>query len=78
VHSNLINKARNLTVEVQLRSGDRIAGRILEVDLVFLEMQVRLGQDGKPLRAKAEFDATGGGGKVDRVLINIGDISYIA
>jgi hypothetical protein len=78
VHSNLINKARGITVEVHLRSGGTIAGRILEVDEVFIEMQVRLGKDGRPVTEKALFEAGGSDDKVDRVLVNLDDISYIA
>jgi small nuclear ribonucleoprotein (snRNP)-like protein len=78
VHSNLINKTRNITVEVHLRSGGTIAGRILEVDEVFIEMQVRLAKDGRPTAAKADYDSETPGAKVDRVLVNIDDISYIA
>jgi hypothetical protein len=78
MHSNLINKARNLTVEIHLRSGQKLAGRILDVDDVFLEVEVKAGGNGLFVSDKAIFDKGTDNLRTDRLLVNILDISLIA
>jgi hypothetical protein len=78
MYSNLINKARNVTVEIHRRSGDKLAGRILDVDEVFIEVEVRLDRNGKFIGDRATFDNPGDGARRDRILVSLGDISLIA
>ena len=83
MYSNLIAKARNLVVEFHLRSnGQRLAGRVIEVDDVFVEVIVhRQEATGGFAATLAEFEAAEAGAAgwhEDRVLINIIDISIIA
>ena len=83
MYSSLIAKARNVVVELHLRSTDIIiAGKINEVDEVFIEVLVWLNEktgefaaDRKAFRKAAEGVS---GWQEDRILINIIDISIIA
>lgn len=80
MHSNLINKARNVTVEIHLRSGSKIAGRILDVDEAFIELEVKAGGNGLFVSDKGIFDkgADSSNLRSDRILVSLGDISLIA
>jgi hypothetical protein len=78
MYSNLINKARNITVEIHRRSGGKLAGRILEVDEVFVEVEVKLDKQGGFIADRAAYDDPGYDARPDRVLVNIADIGLIA
>lgn len=78
MHSNLINKARNVTVELHLRSGNKLAGRILDVDEVFIELEVKTGSNGLFVSDKGIFDKGADNLRSDRILVSLGDISLIA
>jgi hypothetical protein len=78
MHSNLINKARNVTVELHLRSGTKLAGRILDVDEMFLEFEVKAGSNGLFVADKGVFDKGTENMRVDRILVSLADISLIA
>jgi hypothetical protein len=78
MHSNLINKARNVTVEIHLTSGTKVAGRILDVDGVFIELEVKVGGNGLFVADKAIFDKGADNLRADRILVGINDISIIA
>jgi hypothetical protein len=82
VYSSLIAKARNIVVEFHLCTGARqLAGRVIEVDDVFVEAIVQRRDDGGFAATLAEFEAAEAGApgwREDRVLINIADISIIA
>jgi hypothetical protein len=78
MHSNLINKARNVTVELHLCSGQKLAGRILDVDAMFIELEVKVGGNGLFVAEKAIFDKGADNLRADRVLVSIADISLIA
>lgn len=83
MYSNLIGKARNVVVEIYLRSCNmHLAGKIIEVDEVFIEVLVWIDEKtGKFAADRATFEqASAGkaGWRSDRVLINIRDISIIA
>lgn len=78
MYSNLINKARNLTIEIHRRSGPKLAGRILDVDEVFIEVEVKLDKQGNFIADRATYDNPGFDAPRDRVLLNITDIGLIA
>lgn len=83
MYSNLIGKARNVVVEIYLRSRNtQLAGKIIEVDEVFVEVLVWINeQSGEFAKDRATFEQAGAGKagwRSDRVLINIRDISIIA
>lgn len=83
MYSNLIAKARNVVVELHLRScQQRLAGKIIEVDEVFAEVLVWINAktgDFAPDRKTFERAAAGESGwREDRVLVNMSDISIIA
>jgi hypothetical protein len=78
MYSNLINKARNLTVEIHRRSGPKFAGRILDVDEVFIEVEVRLDKGGNLIPDRAGYDQAGPDAPRDRVLVNIADVGLIS
>ena len=77
--SNLIAKARNLPVELYLRTGDRrLAGKIIEVDEVFTEVIVRINKKTGEFASDREvFEEESAAWLEDRILINISDISMI-
>ena len=83
MYSNLIAKARKLVVEFHLRSCQRqLAGRINEVDEIFVEVLVWVNEksgdfaEDRETFLKAEQGASGW--REDRILVNISDISIIA
>jgi len=78
MYSNLINKARNVTVEIHRRSGSKLAGRILDVDEVFIEVEVKIDKAGNFVTERPAFDAAGSDVRLDRILVNIADIGLIA
>jgi len=83
MYSNLIGKARNVVVEIYLRSCNmHLAGKIIEVDEVFVEVLVwineKSGEFAKDRAAFEEAESGKPGWRSDRILINIVDISIIA
>lgn len=83
MYSSLIAKARNVVVEIHLRScQQRLAGKIIEVDEVFAEVLVCINdKTGEFAADRQTFEkaANGAAGwRDDRVLVNIQDISIIA
>jgi hypothetical protein len=83
MYSNLISKARNVVVEFHLRSGGRrLAGKIHEVDEVFVEVMVQINeQTGEFAQDRSAFEKASkskSGWRSDRILINIRDISMLA
>jgi len=80
VYSNLIAKARNLVVELYLRSGNRrLACKFIEADEVFIEVIVRINEKtGEFASTREEFEGAADGWVEDRILVSIADISIIA
>lgn len=83
MYSSLIAKARNVIVEIHLRScQQRLAGKIIEVDEVFAEVLVwineKSGEFATDRKTFVKAAAGDSGWREDRVLVNIGDISVIA
>lgn len=83
MYSSLIAKARNLVVEFYLRTGGRqLAGRVIEVDDLFVEVIVQRREDSGEFAVHvAEFEAAEAGApgwREDRILINLDEISMIA
>ncbi|MBN2080732.1 hypothetical protein JW859_00855 [bacterium] len=83
MYSNLIGKTRNVVVEFYLRSCKmRIAGKVNEVDEVFVEVLVWINSANGEFAADKETYAKAAAGEPgwrdDRILINIEDISVIA
>jgi len=83
MYSSLIAKARNVIVELHRRSdGKTIAGKINEVDEVFVEVLVwineKTGEFAENRRAFHEAADGASGWREDRILLNIADISIIA
>ena len=83
MYSSLIGKARNVTVELYLRTSNRrLARRIIEINEVFAEVMVFVKEPGGEFASsRAEFlaaEAGEAGWREDRVLVNIADISIIA
>jgi hypothetical protein len=78
--SSLITKARNILVEIHLKSNNRrIAGKIIDFDSEFVEVLVRVNeQTGEFAADRSAFNSNQAGMKDDRVLISLGDISIIA
>jgi hypothetical protein len=83
MYSNLIGKARNVVVEIHLRSCNmQLAGKIIEVDEVFVEVlvwiDVKTGNFAKDRATFEQAESGKPGWRSDRVLVNIEDISIIA
>jgi len=83
MYSNLIGKTRNVVVEFYMRSCSmRIAGKVNEVDEVFVEVLVWINNETGEFAADKETFAQAAAGAAgwrdDRILINIDDISVIA
>ena len=83
MYSNLIGKARNLVVEITLRSTQlKLAGKINEVDEVFVELLVwantATGKFAMDRETYQRADKGESGWQEDRILVNIADISVIA
>lgn len=78
--SSLLTKARNLHVTLHLRSGRRLACKIIDFDDVFCEVLVRVNrQTGEFASALADLDAQDAAQWLDdRILISIADISIVA
>lgn len=78
--SNLITKARNILVEIHMRSSQKIiVGKIIDFDQIFLEVMVMVNEkDGGFASERSAFDTGTEGWREDRVLVNISDISVIA
>lgn len=78
--STLITKARNILVELHLRSNNtRLVGKIIDFDETFIEVIVMVSEkDGTFASERKAFDAGSQGWREDRVLININDVSIIA
>ena len=79
-HSTLITKARNIIVELKLRSDNtRLVGKIIDFDETFIEVIVMVSeQDGTFATKRQAFEAGSQGWREDRVLINLSDISIIS
>ncbi len=74
----LVSKARNLVVVITLKSNGRsFAGKIIDFDEHFIEVLVRTDDKGE-LSAHRDAFFNGGGGKQDRILVSLADISTIA
>jgi len=78
VLSNLIGKARNLHVTLWLRSGRKLAVKVLDYDDIFCEVIVKINEKtGEFAATREEFDLEDGVWIEDRILVNIDDISLI-
>lgn len=76
--SNLIGKARNLHVTLWLRSGRKLAVKVLDYDDIFIEVIVKVNVQTNDFAATREdYDRTDGTWREDRILVNINDISMI-
>jgi hypothetical protein len=74
----LVSKARNLVVVITLKSsGKSFAARIVDFDDDFIEVLVRLKEDGDYVQERENF-TNGDGVMQDRILVAIDDISTIA
>lgn len=73
----LVSKARNLVVVITLKSNGRsFAGKIIDFDEHFIEVLVRADDKGElSVNRDAFFN---GGGKQDRILVSLADVSTIA
>ena len=80
ISNTLITKARNILVEIHLKSNNRkIAGKIIDFDAEFIEVLVRVNEKtGDFAGDRSAFRSERGGMKDDRVLISMNDISIIA
>jgi hypothetical protein len=79
VLSNLISKARNLHVCLWLRSGTKLAVKIIDFDDVFVEVIVKVNpQTGAFATTREQFETAGDNWREDRILVSINDISMVA
>ena len=73
-----VSKARNLVVVITLKSsGNSFAARIVDFDEDFIEVLVRLNENGEYVQKREDF-TNGDGVMQDRILVAITDISTIA
>lgn len=77
--TNMLAKARNLIVNITLRSCDtKFIGKLIDYDDGFAEIIVKVDpSSGTFARDKAAFNDTSGKWNEERVLVNISDISTI-
>jgi len=74
----LVSKARNLVVVITLiSSGKSFAARIVDFDDDFIEVLVRLKENGEYVEKREDF-TNGDGVMQDRILVAITDVSTIA
>lgn len=77
--STLINKARNVVVNITLRSsGKHFCGKIIDYDEVFAEVMVKVNEETGELATDCKpYNGERKGWREERYLINILDISII-
>jgi len=78
--STLFNKARNVVVDITLRSsGKRFCGKIIDFDETFAEVMVKVSEETGEYAVDCKpYNGERKGWREERLLININDISIIA
>ena len=79
MESTLINKARNVVVDITLRSsGKRFCGKIIDCDEWFAEVMIKINEEtGEYAKDCKPYNGEMEGWREDRILVNIQDISII-